>query len=111
MTENLRVKITYKDRNLNPVSECNYSFGDYVETLRLDLLKLITDIEDIIYLTNGNTPKSSWGEAEIAMFNKIKHKILDKAGEIQRLPENLYTPTREEAVSLSFWENIFGTKK
>ena len=64
-----------------------------------------------MYSVNGNKPKDKWTEADMLIFNKIKHKILDKAGEIGRLPENMYIPSAEEAASVSFWETLFKGKK
>lgn len=64
-----------------------------------------------MYSVNGNKPKDMWDEADMLIFNKIKHKILDKAGEIGRLPENVYIPSAEEAASASFWESLFKERK
>jgi len=41
------------------------------------------------YLLNDNKPKSEWSNESWAAFCKIKHKLLDKAGEIERLPQNI----------------------
>lgn len=57
--------------------------------LRADLLRLITDVEDMVYMMNGNKPKDEWADETWASFCRIKHKLLDKAGDIGRLPDNI----------------------
>lgn len=57
--------------------------------LKADLLRLITDIEDLCYSVNGNRPKDEWSDETWSTFCKLKHKLLDKAGEISRLPANI----------------------
>ena len=69
--------------------------------LRSDLLKLITDVEDMAYKLNENKSKEQWADETWASFCRIKHKLLDKAGDIGRLPENLLYNTSEENKSLS----------
>ena len=57
--------------------------------LRADLLRLVTDVEDLAYIACDNNDKSEWPDEIWAAFCKIKHKLLDKAGDIGRLPENI----------------------
>lgn len=58
--------------------------------IRADLLRLITDVEDMAYRFNDNKPKEEWSDESWADFCRIKHKILDKAGDIGRLPDNIF---------------------
>lgn len=88
MSENYGVKITYRNSRLEPVSTQLYPFDDYVDMLRSDLLRVITDVEDLVYLISGNKMKEEWPDDVWGSFVKIKHKILDKAGDIGRLPNN-----------------------
>lgn len=64
--------------------------------VRADLLRLITDVEDLVYQANGNKPKDEWTDESWAAFCRIKHKLLDKAGDIGRLPDNLFEYTEKE---------------
>lgn len=107
---NLKTKIVYKNRNMETVQVCEYPLQDYVDMVSLDLKKVITDVEDLIYMTNGNRPKNEWSEAEIILFNKIKHKILDKAGEVSRIPQSLFDADNIEELNTpaSFWDKVFG---
>jgi hypothetical protein len=58
--------------------------------LKNDLLWLIGDIEQLCFSASGNKPKAEWSDRMWVGFNAIKHKLLDKAGDIGRLPRNLY---------------------
>ena len=85
-----KVKIVYRNEKLEPVYEKRYGLDEYTEMLKFDLLRLITDVEDIIYECNDGRAKDEWTDSVWLKFCKVKHKILDKAGEISRLPENIY---------------------
>ena len=89
MENNFNVKITYRNAKLEPVSTQLYSLEDYTDMLRSDQLKIITDVEDGFYVANGNKCKDEWPDDVWGAFVRIKHKLLDKAGSIGRLPENI----------------------
>ncbi len=58
--------------------------------IRADLLRQITDVEDMVYQANGNKPKEEWSDESWSAFCRIKHKLLDKAGDIGRQPDNIF---------------------
>lgn len=89
MDNDCRVKIVYRNEKLETVCERDYSLSEYSAVLRLDLLKIIMDVEDLLYISTGGLPKEMWPSDVLAQFNKIRHKLLDKAGEIERLPKNM----------------------
>lgn len=95
MEKNLGVKIVYRNKKLEPVYETTYSLRDYAEMIRTDILRLITDVEDVMYIANGNKPKEEWTDDSWIAFCKIKHKLLDKAGEIGRMPDNIFENVEE----------------
>lgn len=103
----LRAKVTYKNRNMEPVYECDYPLKDYTDVLSMDLKKLISDVEDLVYLVNGSKPKEEWSDAELVCFNKIRCKLLDKAGELTRLPDSIYDGAGDNSSPASFWERTF----
>lgn len=107
----MRAKVTYKNRNMEPVYECDYPLKDYTDVLSMDLKKLISDVEDLIYQMNDNKPKEEWSEAELVAFNKIRCKLLDKAGELTRLPDCLYDASGDTSSPASFWERMFDDKR
>ena len=66
-----------------------------LDMLRQDLLRLITDVENLCYIANENKSKADWSDQTFEEFSRIKHKLLDKAGDIGRLPENITLRTSE----------------
>ena len=95
----LGVTVTYRDKNLQPVYSKTYTIKEYSDMLRADLLRLVTDIEDLCYAANENKAKEEWSDETFVLFNKIKHKLLDKAGDIGRLPSNLTMITGGESMT------------
>lgn len=57
---------------------------------------MISDVEAMIYEWMG-LPREHWDDETWTAFTAIRHKLLDKAGEITRLPENLISPERSPA--------------
>ena len=91
----LCVRITYRDKDLQPTYTKTYSIGEYADNMRADLQGLVGEVETLGYLANGNKPKEEWTDESFSMFSRIKHKLLDKAGEIGRLTSNLVLKTSE----------------
>ena len=92
----LGVQVVYRNAKMQPVCEKHYDLDTYLELMKSDLLRIITDVEDVIYQSNGCAAKEEWPDAVWLGFSKIKHKILDKAGDISRLAENIYEIKEEE---------------
>jgi len=84
------VKISYKNKNLENVSNRTYDFRQYTEMIKLELMRVIMDVEDAFYTLQGAKAKEDWDEDTTAMFQKIRHKLLDQANSVERLPQNLY---------------------
>lgn len=82
------VKVTYRNEDLVPVCIKEYALGEYTDLLKNNLMRIITDVEDVLYEATGRQ-KDVWSPAIAAKFGKIKHKLLDNAGEISRLPINI----------------------
>lgn len=89
MKENICIRVPYYNSFKELKNERIYSIEDYTSVLRSDILRIITDVEDIIYDLNGNASKEDWDAKTIDAFNHVKHKLLDKANDIGRLPENI----------------------
>lgn len=105
-----KVKIEYKNKNLETVVEKEYNFIDYTEMLNLELKHILMDVEDAFYYLSGNKQKNDWGSELTERFNKIRHKILDQANAIKRLPENL-SYHGVKATSMPFSEFLAKTIK
>lgn len=84
-----KVTIEYKNKNLETVVEKEYDFIDYTEMLNLELKRILMDIEDAFYYISGNKQKQDWSPELTERFTKIRHKLLDQANAVKRLPENL----------------------
>ena len=89
MKQEICVQIVYRDKDLQPTYVKNYSLGEYADSMRSDLQGLVGEVETLGYIANGNKPKEEWSDESFAVFSRIKHKLLDKAGEIGRLPLNI----------------------
>ena len=100
------VKIEYKNKNLETVVEKEYDFVSYTEMLHLELMRIIMEIEDAFYAFSGNKQKDFWDEDMKERFKKIRHKMLDQANAIKRLPQTLsYKGIRADQVSISDFIN------
>ena len=84
------VKIEYKNKDLETIVEKEYDFVQYTEMLRLELMRVILDIEDAFYHFTGEEQKEKWDEETMRRFKKIRHKLLDQANAVKRLPQNLH---------------------
>lgn len=87
--KSLSVKVTYRNKNMDPTYSKVYKLDEYTDMLRTDLLRLITDVENLCYAANDNKPKEEWSDETFSGFCLIKHKLLDKAGDVGRIPENI----------------------
>lgn len=105
-----KVRIEYKNKDLETVIEKEYEFSDYTEMLNLELKRVLMDIEDAFYYFSGNKQKSEWDEELTNRFNKIRHKLLDQANAIRRLPGTL-SYHGLPANSMSFGEFLAKTLK
>ena len=84
-----KVTIEYKNQDLETVVEKEYDFIDYTDMINLELKRVLLEIEDAFYYFSGNKQKQDWSPDLTERFKKIRHKILDQANAIKRLPINL----------------------
>ena len=93
--QEILVRVTFRDKDLKPTYTKTYTLPEYAEAMRADLQSLVGEVETLGYLANKNKPKEEWSDESFALFTRIKHKLLDKAGEIGRLTSNMTLRTRE----------------
>lgn len=106
---NLKARVVYRNRQKQTIQECEYALEDYMDMMSMDMKRLITDVEDLVYMSNNNSPKEEWPEWQLVSFNKIKTKLLDKAGEMERLPDSIFDANEESEDAPSvFWDKLFG---
>lgn len=82
------VKIEYKNKDLETVIEKEYEFSQYTELLNLELMRVIAETEDAFYYLTGKQ-KEDWDGETKSRFQHIRHKLLDQANAIRRLPQTL----------------------
>lgn len=105
-----KVKIEYKNKDLETIVEKEYDFIDYTEMLNLELKRVLMDVEDAFYYFSGNKQKQDWSPELTERFQKIRHKLLDQANAIRRLPQNL-SCNGAKANTMSFSEYLARTLK
>lgn len=93
--QEILVRVTFRDKDLKPTYTKTYTLPEYAESMRADLQSLVGEVETLGYIANKNKPKEEWSDESFALFTRIKHKLLDKAGEIGRLTSNMTLRTRE----------------
>lgn len=84
-----KVRIEYKNENLETVVEKEYDFQQYTEMLHLDLMHILADVEAAFYRFCDGKSKEDWPAEDMKRFQTIRHKILDEANALKRLPQTL----------------------
>ena len=106
------VKIEYKNKDLETVVEKEYDFISYTEMIHLALMHVIVDVEDAFYFFAGGKQKDEWSPEMMEKFKKIRHKLLDQANAVKRLPQNLtYKGIRADQVSINDFINLVSFPK
>lgn len=86
----LSVKVSYKNKNLEKVKDRTYDFNEYTDMVYFELMRVIMDIEEVFYKLEDYRSKEKWSSEHIDEFQKIRHKILDQANAVKRLPQNVF---------------------
>lgn len=89
MINDYTVNVVYKNKNMEPVFKKNYQFADYCQEQKFNLLKVISDVENAFYRSQDGLAKESWPQSVMDDFQRIRHKLLDIANGVERLPQNL----------------------
>lgn len=61
-------------------------FKDWAMMTQMDLFRVLNEIDDLCVLMTGQE-KEAWTDDEFAAYDRIRRKILNRAGSIARLPE------------------------
>ena len=83
------VKVSYRNKESSDLREWSYDFKQYTEMMKRELMRVIMDVEDTIYHLQGSRSKDEWDTETMERFQRIRHKLLDQANAIERLPGNL----------------------
>jgi hypothetical protein len=80
--DNVKVKVDYKNENLDIVDTEQYDIDLYCQKLSDDVIKVLSDIEGLFLSKEIPIDSSNF-------YRQLKHKIFDVAGSIKRLPNNM----------------------
>lgn len=89
MLSDYTVNIIYKNRALEPVKQKSYSLQDYCQEQKIKLMHTIMDVENAFYRLQNEKCKDDWDVDTMNEFQHIRHKLLDAANGIERLPKQL----------------------
>ena len=84
-----KVELEYRNKDLTVVSQRECDLTDYSEILKNSILRLILEAEDLAYKATDGKSKDEWDDDVSASFNRLRHKVLDIANEVGRIPKNL----------------------
>ena len=84
------VKVAYRNKDTGNTDEWTYDFQQYAEMKKREIMRIIMEVEDVIYHMQGGNSKDDWDSQTMERFQRIRHKLLDQANAIERLPRNLY---------------------
>lgn len=62
-------------------------FADYCGHLKTDVFRALGDVEELCVLITGQQ-RDEWMEEETAAFEKVRKRLLNVAGALNRLPTN-----------------------
>lgn len=84
-----KVNISYKNKQLQTVVEREYDLENYTSMIKGELMVMLGDIEAAFSCFQNNKTKDEWDDEAKAKFQAIRHKLLDQANAIERLPSNI----------------------
>lgn len=91
MNNDFTVKVVHRSKDsAQEWKEWSYDLTQYAYVTKRELVRVITDVEDALYAAQGDKSKEDWDEDTMTRFQRIRHKLLDQANAIERLPQNLY---------------------
>jgi hypothetical protein len=82
----MKVKICYKDKNLEIVNIEEYNLNDYCTLLSKRILSILFQVEEVI---DGKLN-----------FRELRHHIFDVSGDVARIPENLQDEIQAENIKM-----------
>ena len=89
MDNDFSVTVTYYNRDSQDFVSQTYGFVEYTEMLKLELMRIIMNVEDAFYRFNDEKPQEEWDPKSIKEFAHIRRKILDQANAVARMPKTV----------------------
>lgn len=90
----MRVNITYKNQKLEVVDTVEYDLDVYCLNLSERLIKVLSTVESLFDINILKENES---------YQKLRHTLLDVAGEVKRFPKNLLLEPGQKIV----WDDEF----
>lgn len=88
--DKLSIRVEYKNKMLETTGIREFSLEEYTSYIKAGILRILMDVEDLIYEYEGEKRPDEWSPISFRAFQKIRHKLLDRAGEIQRIPDAIH---------------------
>lgn len=89
MNKNYTVLVEYRNRDMEKIGERRYDFQEYVDLVSLEIKRIILDVEDMLFRIEEQKQKDEWSNENMVDFMKIRHKLLDEANAVSRIPHQL----------------------
>lgn len=90
MLKDFTVNVVYKNKDLETVGENTYLLTDYCDEVRHNVTRIITEVENAFFEMQDFIRKEDWPESTRNSFMHIRHKLLDAANKIDRIPQNMH---------------------
>jgi hypothetical protein len=88
--DKLAIHVEYKNKRLETTGIREFPLDEYIAYVKAGILRILMDVEDMIYEFEGGKGPDEWSAPSFRAFQKIRHKLLDRAGEIQRIPDSIH---------------------
>jgi hypothetical protein len=86
----LVVRVQYRNAAREIIGEEEFPLINYMKIQENRAMHLVTDVENLLYDIFDGKPKEEWPDHAYREFLLLRHKILDHAGNVGRVPEMLY---------------------
>ena len=87
----IRVRSMYRNKDMEIVDQQDLTLEEWAALQKNRLMKLVAEAEDLAYRATDGKSKEEWPRDVMESFLRLRHRILDAAGEADRLPQNART--------------------
>ena len=88
--DNYTVRVTYRNKDMEPVDIREYPFKQYCHILRANCLKCLEHIENQFAQYEGTTNKRDWDKENLAEYESVRKALLNIGNAIDRMPDSFY---------------------
>lgn len=89
MIQDYTVAVEMRDFYGNKTGENVYTLRDYATMLSWDIKRTLMEVENTIKDMQGGKRKQEWTPEVKNAFGKIRHRLLDEANAVERLPSTM----------------------